>query len=112
MVSSSMTSGGQTLEYTYNDNDQLLNIKNGTEIVAQYTYDLSGNRISDGEKTYSFNEANQLTSVQKNSIALGSYTYDATGQRLSDGATDYLYDGLNLLGRTTADSAASKFVKS
>lgn len=106
-----MTSGGSTLTYAYNEKDQLLTISDGSEILTRYTYDLSGNRISESNgtaaTTYTYDEANQLTGVTKNGASIGAYTYDARGQRRSSGATAYLYDDLTLLAKT--DSAGTEY---
>lgn len=100
-----MTGGGVTLNYTYNNADQLTEIKQGSEVVTSFAYDVSGNQITKTENgvttSYTFDQANQLEKVQEGQTVLGTYTYDAKGQRLTKTAgsstTKYFYNDLDLL---------------
>ena len=53
--------------YTYNDKDQLEQITTGIVIENQYTYDISGNRLTDtsyGHTTsYVYDGQNNLTTI-------------------------------------------------
>ncbi len=112
----SMTSGGNTLYYHYNDYDQLLStdtdndLQTTADVVTSYEYDLSGNQTSMTEgttvTTYNYDDANWLQDVteqvgQDPSVTLAEYEYDASGQRAQKIAggdeTNYYYNGLDLL---------------
>ena len=59
-----------------------------------YSYDASGNLLSDGTHTYKYDAENRITAVDNGATA--TYSYDADGRRvekvISSGYTDYIYD--------------------
>jgi len=112
----SMTNGGTTQYYHYNNNDQLLcvdtddNVNTTSDNLAAYTYDLSGNQVSKTEgdmvTTYAYDDANWLQSVTQQdgddpAVTVASYKYDAKGQRtqkkVGADVTNYFYNGIDLL---------------
>ncbi|HAN09696.1 MAG TPA: hypothetical protein DCP90_03685 [Clostridiales bacterium] len=115
----------------YDNKGRLETVKNGTNVIATYTYNDNGNRASivypNGNKTtYEYNTNNKLTKLTNYKTESGSYvvmdeytyTYDNHSNQLtkteiiggvSKGTTTYTYDELNRLktitepsGRTTA----------
>ena len=63
-----------TVSYNYDIANRFADV-NG----VAYTYDDSGNLLSDGVNTYTYDSANRLTSVN----GADSYTYNGLGDRLS-----------------------------
>lgn len=51
--------------------------------IVNYTYDLNGNMLSDGQNCYDYNDANQLAEIRKctNQALVAQYVYNHTGQR-------------------------------
>src|SRR5438067_1138871 len=63
------------------------------------TYDLNGNRTSDGANTYTWDARDRLVGISGSVSA--TFQYDAAGRRISKTvngqATGYLYDGANVV---------------
>lgn len=80
--------------YTYNQADELVAIDGVPQV-----YDLSGNLISDGQRTFAWDAENRLAEVREaaTGASVASFTYDGAGRRLSQttvsGTTFYHYDG-------------------
>ncbi|WP_432978319.1 LamG-like jellyroll fold domain-containing protein [Dactylosporangium sp. CA-233914] len=101
--------GTVTNTYTYDLADRLTSWNNGTT-TTNYTFDKSGNRLTNGAKTFTYDQRNRLLTQSSGT----TYTYtprgtlasvngtltktDAFGQVLQQGTTTYTYDGL---GRQT-----------
>ena len=85
--------------------DQLEQITTGIVIENQYTYDISGNRLTDtsyGHTTsYVYDGQNNLTTINGSQTTYTTCTYDANGERLMRYNQThyyyYYYDGVNLL---------------
>lgn len=101
----SQTDDWQTVEYQYNEANQMLQA--GT---AQFSYDENGNRVErsdSGEVAYySYNFDNLMSQVDSPNGEATAYGYDALNRRIykvdQDGNnTDYLYDGLEVLQEIT-----------
>ena len=77
-----------TTSYTYNELNQLITEKNGSNTTT-YTYDANGNLVKEqGIKTkyYTYDSENHLMSAmvqQGNAVTVEEYTYDFAGNRTS-----------------------------
>lgn len=75
----SVVDGGQTTAYTYNkEKNRLLSVGG-----KAYTYDDSGNVLSDGTNQYVWGDDNKLSTVKNaaGTTTLASFSYDALGRR-------------------------------
>lgn len=84
-------------QYAYDQNDQLVQVSQGTTIPERYTYDAVGNRLSSATSaSYAYNSSNELTSTSN-----ASYSYDHNGNMVSkadsSGTTVYNWDVENRL---------------
>ena len=68
-------------QYTYDANNRLTSLSSGG-VTNTYTYDDNGNMLSDGSKTFSYNALNQLVTFTNGPVT-ASYTYLANGLRES-----------------------------
>jgi YD repeat-containing protein len=90
--------GGNTLQLSYNANNQLGSVLQNGSLITTYGYDNQGNRnsLSSGGTTtsYSFDAENQLLQVS----GVESYAYDSAGRRIAKTASNgtvseyYFYD--------------------
>ena len=99
----------ETINYIYNDNDQLLREEiatlNGTLSTNYYAYDANGSLTSKtnatGTITYTYNLANRLTEVTAGGVT-ASYVYNDQGLRVRSttggGTIYYLLDANNHTG--------------
>jgi RHS repeat-associated protein len=115
-----MTTDGTNC-YTYNDSNQLSQIKNCStnQVIAQYVYDYQGNRIekkvynngSLQETVYSPNDGYQTTKLASNGATLNTTYYQINDQNVAqknpDGSKDYiLTDNLGSTTELTNQSGA------
>lgn len=71
---------GSGLSYTYDSNNKLTGVSGSR--TASYSYDASGNIISDSTKTYTYDGVPNLRCINcSNSATKIEYAYDATSQR-------------------------------
>ncbi|GIV67075.1 MAG: hypothetical protein KatS3mg047_1468 [Bellilinea sp.] len=94
--------------YEYDALDRLTAAQSSTGETFTYTYDPSGNRLSqtlNGVTTlYTYDAANRLL------IAAGTaFTWDDNGNLLSDGLNTYTHDAANRLSALTGPAAAYTF---
>jgi YD repeat-containing protein len=111
-------SGGMTIAYTYNGDDQLkteseTNSSNAQVYSINYTYDANGNlctEVGTGTKqtsnTYSYDIRNRMSSANTNGT-ITNYGYDTSSVLVSEGGTSgnqtyYLNDPNNPTGYTKA----------
>lgn len=85
----------QVTTFTYNDNDQITQVKDANGETVVYSYDVVGNLQSVKDKagnvnTYTYNPANQVLTRTENDSGYGSQY-----------VTRYAYDGLQRLKQTT-----------
>lgn len=91
----------KTINYTYNDNNQLIN----TNGIA-YLYNANGSRIQDNRYKYIFNEFDQLIELKSlTDQTIATYSYDVEGRRISKNINDittfYHYNqGINVMYET------------
>ncbi|BCC57733.1 TPA: DNRLRE domain-containing protein [Bacillus cereus] len=84
----------KSIAATFNEGNQL--VKFGNESL---TYDVNGNRTSDGKYKYTWNEDNQIVAITKQgeSNAFVTYKYDEDNRRIEKNVngqvTRYFYDG-------------------
>ena len=105
-----MTVGGVTMDYTYNELDQLL-----TAGGASFAYDARGNltRTTEGADvtTYSWDALDRLSDVTLPDGTALAYGYDADGRRVRqtvDGVeTNYLWDETSLYGDAVLETDGS-----
>jgi RHS repeat-associated protein len=89
-----------TIDYTYDGLYRLTAAEYSTGEVFEYTYDATGNRLSQTvtineipiTTTYTYDDANRLSQVDAQ-----AYTWDNNGNLLSDGERYYYYDPANRL---------------
>lgn len=73
---------GAVLEqYLYDECNRLLQITDGADTVKNYTYDNSGNMLSDGEMSYLYDGFGRLEQVTKADGSFQKNHYDAEGLR-------------------------------
>lgn len=69
--------------YSYNDMNQLLSARSGT----QWVYDALGNMThkstSTNNREYSYSPQNRMTAVKKNGLTHASYVYDVLGRKIA-----------------------------
>ena len=111
--------------YEYDNANRLSSVL-GPSSTVQYTYDNNGNLLNDGVNTYVYDSANRLTAISGQQSA--SYTYNGLGDRLSQtvdsqttnytldlnaGLTQVLDDGTNTytygLGRISQISNSTEY---
>ena len=84
----------KSIAATFNEGNQL--VKFGNESL---TYDVNGNRTSDGKYKYTWNEDNQIVAITKQgeNNAFVTYKYDEDNRRIEKNVngqvTRYFYDG-------------------
>ncbi len=107
----SASANGAATTYTYDAANRLVQV-NG----QAYSYDNSGNLLSDGQATYAYDTANRLTAVSDGTTSV-SYTYNGDGVRLSQTRngvrTDYVQDVARPLPQVLAarqGSAVSRYL--
>ncbi|NMB31054.1 MAG: hypothetical protein GX988_06425 [Clostridiales bacterium] len=100
--------------YEYDDEMRVIEVKEGGEFTASYTYDANGNKVSETlangvVSTYSYNLSNRITNIvtSKDNVNISSYEYsyyldgsDACKTRTENGIIEeisYEYDGLKRL---------------
>ncbi|MCL6472752.1 MAG: DNRLRE domain-containing protein [Firmicutes bacterium] len=98
--------------YAYNEASQLVRAEYPIlPVVYEYTYDKSGNMVSDGQKAYSYDSEGRLTSIKDKTKTI-TYTYDEKGFRKSisvNGKKSFFhYVGERLAYETDASGATTK----
>ena len=68
-------------QYLYDECNRLLQITDGADTVKNYTYDNSGNMLSDGEMSYLYDGFGRLEQVTKTDGSFQKNHYDAEGLR-------------------------------
>jgi YD repeat-containing protein len=68
-------------QYLYDECNRLLQITDGADTVKNYTYDNSGNMLSDGEMSYFYDGFGRLEQVTKADGSFQKNHYDAEGLR-------------------------------
>jgi RHS repeat-associated protein len=109
-----LVSRAGTIQYIYDSLDQLIHETRSDGTVYEYSYDATGNRLSQrktqGETTtvttYAYDAADQLTAVDG-----VSYQHDENGNRINDGLRSYTYDAENHL-LSVQDKESGKTVAS
>ncbi len=94
----------RAFEYGYDDAGRLANVKRNGEIIAAWTYDANGNRLTAGGEqgffTGTYNDRDQLLTYGD-----ASYTYSPAGEMVSKTAagqtTTYTYDTRGILTGVT-----------
>ncbi len=88
---------GKNVEYVYDINSRLQNIKVNTAVMTQYTYDTLDRRTQRDYSTapvqrasYTYNMGNEVTLLTNllvggSTLSMASYTYDGVGNRISHG---------------------------
>jgi RHS repeat-associated protein len=110
-----------TIDYSYNDADQLTSTVNGGQTTT-YTYDANGNQASIGSRTFTYDLADRLISTTGGGTTT-TYTYDGDDRRVSSttggGGADlrYVWDPLAETGladlaleRTPGGSLVRRYV--
>ena len=97
IVNAQIISESAQSSYSYDNNDQLTDVKQDGQSTEMFSYDLAGNRKNDSKASdYLYNSINQLMSG--NGV---TYTYDENGNRTTKtdptGITTYTWDGENRL---------------
>ncbi len=109
----------KVVTYDYSDKNAPLRLQqistqwnNKTEDLHEFSYDITGNMITDGEGNYiTYNPFNQITHVVKPDGQQGSYTYNGNGKEVSDknnSGTYYLFYSGNQLINEQIDSPEQK----
>ena len=94
-----------TTEFTYNQNDQLIQKANET-----LTYDANGNLVQQGNNSYSYDAKNRLISVTTPTDTI-EYTYDANNNRtvkvVNGETTTYLIDTNTQFAKVITESKSN-----
>lgn len=84
---SSSTEDGATTQYSYDDLNQLTQVKVGATVTASYSYDANHNRTSlvtpSGTTSYTYDGSDQLTQKIDPDGKITTYTYDTQGNLAS-----------------------------
>jgi RHS repeat-associated protein len=98
----------RTLVYTYDNLYRLTNAAYSTGEFFDYTYDASGNRLTQatlaGTNVYTYDNANRLIEVDGQ-----VYTWDDNGNLLNDGLRTFTYDTANRLTSVTSGTVTTQF---
>ncbi|MHB8574067.1 MAG: NHL domain-containing protein [Dehalococcoidia bacterium] len=102
-----LSDGDGVTSYAYDALDRLTNVVYpaipggpGASTVP-YTYDATGNRLSDGTSTFTYDSSDRSTGA--------GFSYDSSGNLTSDGTTTYAYDGANRLISTTKGGVTTSY---
>jgi YD repeat-containing protein len=76
MASLNQETASQTIDYTYNEANWLIDMSG-----ASYTWDANGNLLSDNVSEYTYDPANRLSSVEQENNSY-TFAYDGLGDRL------------------------------
>ena len=102
-----MIDGTTTLDYTYDDADQMTDVE-GTA----YDYDDNGNQTEAGTDTFEWDAQNRLAGTSIDSVS-GSYAYNGDGIRTSrtiaSTTVDYVWDLNASLPVVLEDSDANRY---
>ncbi|KML07875.1 DNRLRE domain-containing protein [Rossellomorea marisflavi] len=106
----------KTVDHTFNERNQLVQVKEGST-TSQWTYDDNGNLLSDGEFLYEWDADNRLRKVKNASTSalVAEYWYDEADRRIRKSVggvvTNYIYDGdgLNVLYETNANDVITAY---
>ena len=110
------TNNRSTINYTYNDKDQLTYVESNN-VSKHITYDNAGNmKTNDKGNSYSYNRLNQLVSVTDiHNQLLSSYGYYADGilstkQVPDNSILNFYYDNSHVDGITSSTLSATNFM--
>ncbi|MBR5552700.1 MAG: RHS repeat-associated core domain-containing protein, partial [Clostridia bacterium] len=100
-----------TTDYVYDANNRLISLSSGG-VTNTYTYDNNGNMLADGSKTFTYNVLNQLVSFTNGPVT-ANYGYLPNGLRSYKSVTDgtnstynsFVWDGDKLAYEYTATNA-------
>ena len=102
----SKTIDSTTTNYTYNNNDQL--IQQGS---SNFVYDANGNLLQKDTTTYNYDDKNRLIRVQTPTDTI-EYTYDANNNRIAKSInaeiTSYLVDNNTQYAKVLQESSTTK----
>ncbi len=106
---------GVTTTWTYGSMNQIMTVKAGDAETVEYTYDLNGNLLSDGQVAYTWTEDSRMATMTV-SDTTWTYTYNALGYRdsASDGVDTFTfyYDGTgNLLAQFKNGEAYQFYIR-
>jgi RHS repeat-associated protein len=97
-----------TIDYAYDPLYRLTNATYSHGAVFTYTYDATGNRLTQTTVTnttvYTYDDANRL--VNAGGVA---FTWDANGNLLNDGVLTYTYDTANRLSSVTGSGLTASY---
>ncbi len=113
----------QTTTFSYDpNNDRLLSVNYADGRVESFTYDVSGNRLTQtfptGTTTYSYDSRHRLVKEIKHNNAVLEYGYDSAGNRTlfkftppsgTTTQTQYQYDALNRLQKVIANTGETTY---
>jgi len=86
-----------TRQFTYDNLDRLLSLKNGATNVQSFTYDATGNRLSKTLATTTTTSTYPATSHRLSTDGTSARTYDANGNTATLAAKGFVYDDRNRL---------------
>ncbi len=106
----------QTVNHEFNERNQLVEVRNGTE-TSQWTYDDNGNLLEDDEFSYEWDADNRLRKVSDGTTGnlVAEYWYDEHDRRIRkelDGVvTNFIYDGesINVLYETNSSNTITAY---
>lgn len=106
----------QTVDHTFNKQNQLIRITEGSTAV-EWQYDDNGNLLDDGKFTYIWDADNRLRKVNSkaNGTLIAEYWYDDADRRIRKNVggsiTNYIYEGkgLNVLYETNESNTITAY---
>jgi RHS repeat-associated protein len=106
LVERTTATANTTRGFTYDGQDRLTALKNGTTVVQGFTYDATGNRLSKNLSGTITTNTIAPTSHRLTQTGTTVLTYDANGNQTKNGTPAFVYDDRNRLRDYKANGTA------
>lgn len=106
LVERTTATANTTRGFTYDGQDRLTALKNGTTVVQGFTYDATGNRLSKNLSGTITTNTIDPASHRLTQTGTTVLTYDANGNQIKNGTPAFVYDDRNRLRDYKANGTA------